>query len=32
MIARIWRGWAATTAAADLYEDFIETRRSELAR
>jgi heme-degrading monooxygenase HmoA len=23
MIARMWRGWAATTEAADLYEDFL---------
>ena len=23
MIARIWRGWAATKEAADLYEEFL---------
>jgi antibiotic biosynthesis monooxygenase (ABM) superfamily enzyme len=25
MIARIWRGWAASTAAADLYEEFLRS-------
>jgi heme-degrading monooxygenase HmoA len=25
MIARIWRGWAATAEAADLYEDFLRS-------
>jgi antibiotic biosynthesis monooxygenase (ABM) superfamily enzyme len=25
MIARIWRGWAATAAAADLYEEFLRS-------
>ena len=25
MIARMWRGWAATTAAADLYEEFLRS-------
>jgi hypothetical protein len=26
MIARLWRGWAATTEAADLYEAFLRTK------
>jgi|SRR5882757_4577101 len=25
MIARMWRGWAATTASADLYEEFLRS-------
>ena len=25
MIARMWRGWAASTAAADLYEEFLRS-------
>ncbi len=25
MIARIWRGWAASTEAADLYEEFLRS-------
>jgi heme-degrading monooxygenase HmoA len=25
MIARLWRGWAASTEAADLYEAFLRT-------
>jgi heme-degrading monooxygenase HmoA len=25
MIARMWRGWAATAAAADLYEEFLRS-------
>jgi len=25
MIARMWRGWAATTEAADLYEAFLRS-------
>jgi hypothetical protein len=25
MIARMWRGWAASTQAADLYEEFLRS-------
>jgi hypothetical protein len=25
MIARMWRGWAASTEAADLYEEFLRS-------
>ncbi len=25
MIVRIWRGWAATTAAADAYQEFLRS-------
>jgi heme-degrading monooxygenase HmoA len=25
MIARMWRGWAASAAAADLYEEFLRS-------
>jgi antibiotic biosynthesis monooxygenase (ABM) superfamily enzyme len=25
MIARMWRGWAASTASADLYEEFLRS-------
>ena len=25
MIARMWRGWAVSTAAADLYEEFLRS-------
>jgi len=25
MITRMWRGWTATTAAADLYEEFLRS-------
>ena len=25
MIARIWRGWAATSEAADLYQEFLRS-------
>jgi heme-degrading monooxygenase HmoA len=26
MIVRIWRGWAATAAMADLYEEFLRSK------
>ena len=26
MIARMWRGWAASVEAADLYEDFLRSK------
>jgi hypothetical protein len=25
MIARMWRGWAASSEAADLYEEFLRS-------
>jgi len=31
MIARLWRGWAASTEAADLYEAFLRTEFLPLA-